>query len=207
MSTRLAPCLFWASLNGHTGLVRILIYAGADVDARFQFRYTALLAGVESDHPVPIAKLLIAAGADVNAHADPGFTALHCAASRGRLELTQMLIDAGANVDSMPSVGGRFYGERSTPLHEAIRGGHSRVAALLIAAGAALNVRDSAGCTPLHYAVRLGHAEAAKILLDAGADVDAEAGNRGATPLWLACSAKRDDLAKLLRAYGGSEHC
>ena len=51
--------------------------------------------------------------------------------------------------------------------------GHSSMVHDLLAAGAAVDARDSSGCTPLHEAAQRGHQEAAAALVAAGADVAA----------------------------------
>ena len=50
--------------------------------------------------------MLVAAGADVNARTPAGDTALHMAASMGRLEIAQLLIDQGRR-DQPPEPGQR----------------------------------------------------------------------------------------------------
>ena len=56
-------------------------------------------------------KTLLKHGADVNAAQGDGMTALHWAATQGDVELTQMLLYAGANVEGDTRIGGY------TPLH------------------------------------------------------------------------------------------
>ena len=61
-----------------------------------------------------------------------------------------------------------------TPLHEAALTGRSRNAALLISAGAPVDVREPTNQgTPLHVAGFNGHLEVVKVLVGAGAKVDA----------------------------------
>jgi ankyrin repeat protein len=49
--------------------------------------------------------------------------------------------------------------------------GHRQVAQLLLAAGAAVDLREKFGHTPLHFASDRGNLELVRMLLDAGADV------------------------------------
>ena len=69
-------------------------------------------------------------GADVNQKCDQmRWTPLHYAASRGNKEITELLIDKGANVNAKDE-------RRTTPLHRAALTGKKEVAKLLIANGA-----------------------------------------------------------------------
>jgi ankyrin repeat protein len=54
----------------------------------------------------------------------------------------------------------------------------------------------------LHEACRWGHREKVQILIDAKAEVNV-ADSRGETPLDVAIDRKHDDIAELLRSYGG----
>jgi ankyrin repeat protein len=58
-----------------------------------------------------------------------------------------------------------------TPLHYAARGGHLKVAELLVAAGADVNARENDGrLTPLHLAAMYGHSRVVAQLLEHKAD-------------------------------------
>ena len=75
-------------------------------------------------------KSLLKDGADVNAPQGDGMTALHWAAERGDLELTNILIYGGANVGAVTRIG------QYTPLHIAARTGNAAVVKALVAAKA-----------------------------------------------------------------------
>jgi ankyrin repeat protein len=102
-----------------------------------------------------------------------GTTPLHCAAHRGFLEITQALIEAGADVNS------REVCCAAIPLHWAAEGGHLEVARLLINRGSDLNAIDSwHDLGPLGWAgaIQRGRTtsqqEVAGLLLDHGARPD-----------------------------------
>ena len=86
----------------------------------------------------------LAAGTDVNAKHD-GRTPLHGAALHSRTEITELLIDNDADVNSRDVFA-------VTPLHLAVLGGHKEIAELLIDAGASVNVKNKNGNTPLDTA-------------------------------------------------------
>ena len=56
-----------------------------------------------------------------------------------------------------------------TPLHLAAQNGNTKVATLLLKAGAAINAKDKNGKTPLYYAVDFGNSDTAELLRAAGA--------------------------------------
>jgi hypothetical protein len=85
------------------------------------------------------------------------------------------LLDGNAvllHVRTGDDVQGRGLPKGSTPLHLAVRYGHSALVDALIAAGSPLDVRNAEGRTPLHDALVFDRAQCAP-LIDAGATIDA----------------------------------
>ena len=75
--------------------VKALIKAGADVNAKADSGYTALIL-VASKEDSKMVDTLIKMGADVNIISDNGHTALSEAKQNGNTEIANMLIKAGA---------------------------------------------------------------------------------------------------------------
>ncbi|KAH0615698.1 hypothetical protein JD844_026018 [Phrynosoma platyrhinos] len=105
--------------------------------------------------------------ADIN-----GFSALHTAALRGRLDCIQMLVDRyGANVNLASVTGWR-------PIHLVLSKENGAMALeclkYLISKGAKVNVKNQSGITPLHKAANIGNEKCARVLIEAGADVHAK---------------------------------
>ncbi|HJS75471.1 MAG TPA: ankyrin repeat domain-containing protein [Vicinamibacteria bacterium] len=126
---------------------------------------------------------LLRNGADVNTAQGDGMTALHWAASRGNLELAEVLLYSGANVGAGTRIG------RYTPLHLASRGGYTDVVEALLRAKADPGARTTnSGVTPLHLAAASGSVDVVRALLPAGADVNAAETSWGQTPLVFAAS-------------------
>ncbi|KAK8552862.1 hypothetical protein V6N12_041436 [Hibiscus sabdariffa] len=86
----------------------------------------------------------------VNSTDEEGWGPIHSAASIGNLEIMEILLSKGANVN-VKNDGGR------TALHYAASKGWLKIAELLISHGAKINSKDKVGCTPLHRAASTGN--------------------------------------------------
>ncbi|XP_047104807.1 ankyrin repeat domain-containing protein 23-like [Schistocerca piceifrons] len=82
---------------GAVGELRALIAAGADVEARDEWRGWTALHWAAHRGDVEAARLLVGAGAAVDARTDHGATPLHWAALNGHAEVAAALLDAGAD--------------------------------------------------------------------------------------------------------------
>lgn len=91
--------------------------------------------------------------------------ALVLAAERGREEIVDLLLQAGALIDTPRSDG-------TTACHAATERGHTAVLASLLAHRANLHSRDSRGRSPVDVACRTGQDVALVMLMDAGAPLD-----------------------------------
>ena len=93
-----------------------------------------------------------------------------------------------------------------TPLHWAAQEGQLKIAGRLIAAGAEVNPQDKHGFTPLAVAVGEAHEALVRTLLDAGASPNLTiASDSDGTPLHLACSWNRLEIAKALVERAGTD--
>jgi hypothetical protein len=90
-----------------------------------------------------------------------------------------------------------------TPLHYAVGQGRNNTARLLLSK-AEVNTKDSDGATPLHWAAARGSEMQIELLLANKASPNAKC-NKGWTPLQYAVNAGHQNVAKLLRQYGGHE--
>jgi ankyrin repeat protein len=176
-------------------LVKVLLGAGADTNARETEDHTPLFGAAYSGGKDVVA-LLLDRGADPNAPSKTDhLTPLHAAASRGNPEIVALLLARGARVD-----GGWSKGQsepRETPLHRAVREGHIDTVRLLIAKGATVDARTIGhNSTPLDEAVERDDPDLVRVLLRAGADP-----NR-AHALSVAVQWGRPELIRLLRARG-----
>lgn len=135
--------------------------------------------------------------ADVNAAQGDGMTALHWAAFKDDLEMTQMLLRAGANVKAATR------DAALTPLSMACTNGNAAMIEALLKAGAEANSATAVGgATSLMLAAKSGSADAVKVLLDHGADVNAREAAHGQTALMFAAADNRAAVIKVLTARG-----
>ena len=88
-----------AAARGHTEVVKILLKAGADVNANDNHGLTPSHCAAGEGHP-EAAKILLKAGAEVNAKDKNGWTSLHWAAFRGYTETAKVLLKARAEANA-----------------------------------------------------------------------------------------------------------
>ena len=97
-------------------------------------------------------------------------SAVEITAAAGYADILKLLLKNGAPVDTAGSVDKRNpFGGRN-PLHLAAFHNQTNALAILIRAGADVNLTDRRGFTPLHWAAMRGAAEAAALLLKHKAD-------------------------------------
>jgi len=99
--------LIWASQKGHSSMIRNLIDAGVNLEAKDETGSTALISASKNGHDSTV-QMLIDAGADVKAKMDDGSTALFCARKNGHESIMKMLIDAEADVKESAKDGNTF---------------------------------------------------------------------------------------------------
>ena len=117
-----------------------------------------------------------------------GDTALHLAAAGHRVEMTRLLLAAGANPNASRNH------RRGSPMHYAADGqiteptwnpeAQVQTMRILFDAGVDINAQDLNGATPLHRAVRTRSAAAVALLLSLGA-APALKNKSGSTPFHL----------------------
>lgn len=189
-----------AGIWGNFEVGRVLLEAGADVNAQNQFGLTPLFGAVQGDH-LEFAKMLIEAGANPRIRASNGKVASDVASSdemrllcKGRALQSHQAVSKNdvKALEALLTTGDVDLSEQDqdgdTPLHLAVASPYasdestSAVLDLLLAAAAAakgfikaLGTRNDAGLMPLHVAASrlLRSAPVCEALLQAGANVDA----------------------------------
>lgn len=124
----------------HARIVRVLVDAGAEVDARScDDKRTPLMSALWEGGTDSVT-LLLAAGADVHARNDGGCTPLNFAVLYDHPDVVRTLINAGADVNARDKYG-------YTPLSDAYRMGNFRTAHTLLMHGAHDDVMSRSGDT------------------------------------------------------------
>lgn len=115
-----------------------------------------------------------------------------------------MLLKSRADPNVIVNVDWREF--QTSPLLEAAVSGHTRVARMLLSAGAQVDVRVGPGYTALYNAAFNGHVDALKLLLEHGAEVDVVTDDHF-TPLYIACQEGHHECVReLLRHNANVDH-
>ena len=177
------PLLTVAARSASLKVLRYLISAGADVNARTPVNETALMLAsyffredpernTASREPYDEAvRILVAAGADVENY-PYHYTPLAYAAYQGNNATVRFLIEHGAHVDADAEDGAAYI---NTPLMMAAIQGHYGTALQLLRAGASAAIRVRGGHTAAEFAEKYRHAELARLLHCAERATPAEA--------------------------------
>ena len=212
-----AARLHHAAASGNIEHVKLLISEGADVNARDQRGCTPALTALYG-RALAVTDLLLEKGGDTatpymaaytgdlrgikkllekNTPVESweGLTLLHAAAAGGHTDVVEFLITKGFETTATTE------NDDSPPLHYAVLGDHPKVAEILLANGADVDMKRKDGQTPLHTAAEQGHNDIVTLLIDQGADVNANTTKTGAgTPLHQAAGEGHIDTVKLLIA-------
>ncbi|NWV40134.1 ASB12 protein, partial [Grantiella picta] len=121
-------------------------------------------------------------------------TPLRLAATRGCVKSLRVLLEHGAEVDSLDV-------KAQTPLFVAVSNGHRECARLLLEAGASPLGSVYNNCSPLLLAARDGRADIVRLLLEHGAEANVQA----RLPEWAANSVACSGPLYLAAAYGHLE--
>ena len=219
--------LFMACTAGHSACVKLLLAAGAKINAstgaqtselvissvlghhecvhllleagvRPSDNHDALFMASQKNH-VECVKLLVAAGAPLNraGESHSGVTALIVACLNGNVESARVLCEARADVNQAKNDG-------VTPLLLACLERRTDCARLLIDYGALPDKPTNRGMTALIVACQEGIDSCVPLLLNAGASIEQTRGSRFDTPLQLSCTNGHYECARLLLERGAS---
>ncbi|CAG2199579.1 unnamed protein product [Mytilus edulis] len=159
---------------------------------REQKRNEKLIKAAE-DGDLEKVKNLVRHGADINYKDTFGsFTALHCAANNGNIEIINYLADKKADMNCRNNRG-------RTPLHLSVHKGRIEASKALINRGTAINAVNIFGCTALHMAgYWVKSVEMSKMLVDNGASVNIK-DKDGITPVEIAAKGQNTDVFEYLK--------
>ncbi|MGB3694723.1 MAG: ankyrin repeat domain-containing protein [Spirulinaceae cyanobacterium] len=145
---------------------------------------------------------MIEQGIEINSHMPnpPFWTPLQEAIDEmddgGKIEMVQLLIQAGADVNAWN------LDHDSNPLLMAMWSGHEDIVSLLLKAGANPNIKDNEGNSPLRLSVEEENIEMVKLLLSHGAKetIDETGGFGGMNALGIAVNKLNIPIIKILLA-------
>ena len=181
----------WASAEGHTGVVTLLIERGASVQSLTEDSSNALHKACKGGH-LGVAKILLQHGANVNTSDRWMWTPLHHAA-RGGSGLVALLLAHNANPNSQTPLG-------LTACHLAASSGNAETVTLLLDAGYDLGLTTRDKSTPLHKAAEWRHLEVCRLLLQRGSDVQAKT-SYGQTALELIKDSATPEVMGIFEPY------
>ncbi|MDG7052918.1 MAG: ankyrin repeat domain-containing protein, partial [Wolbachia endosymbiont of Alcedoecus sp.] len=217
--------LHWAAYKGHLEVAEFLVKKGADINAADKGPYGKKSIHVAAENnSKDIIEFFLSEGVSINDTDKQGYTPLHYAAWRGRLEVAKFLIEEYANSifkydngSTLPCnaplknhlhVTKCFIGNRNileirdnsgrVPLHCAASNGKLDMVKYFIDEEKVdVNIKDNGYWTPLHWASWGGHLDVAKYLVDKRANINAK--DKGSKiPLNVAIDQKHNDVVKYL---------
>ena len=183
----------------HPNIALLLLERGSDVKPRNRQLQTALYMASSRGY-AEVVRSLIDRQAELNAECDDKdddvvkWTPLSVALKEGRLEISRILLEHGADSNYQDNFG-------RSPLHIASRHPSDDLVRLLLDHGVNPNASDHRGRTALHEASSKGQITVIKLLLARGAKVDARS-MPGWTPLDEAARDGHLEVVKLLLDHG-----
>ncbi|MGH9237933.1 MAG: ankyrin repeat domain-containing protein [Vicinamibacterales bacterium] len=178
--------------------MRVLLDRGANVNARAQTRFSALMVAAQFQDSGPAINLLLDRGAQVGPPAEGGAPVFNAnpfflASYAGNAAALKRLHDAGAKIDEPMLLIGT---SRTTPLLGAFKFGDADVARALFDLGTPIEFADGNGITMLGRAALNNEVSMAQELIGRGANVNV-VDKMGMTPLLWAASMDFGDPAMI----------
>ncbi len=184
-----------AESKGHDDAVALLIAWGADITDYIKDKSKAekqFFKAVANNNKKALEALIGAGFNNVNIKLHNNSSALLLATAQGHIELVELLLDKGADVNAKDKDG-------LTSLMVSISNGSIEIVQLLLARGADVNLIDDEGTTALIRAAQKGNSKIVQLLLDNNANVNAQ-NNKGTTAL-IAAAHQKKGIVKLLLGY------
>ncbi|WP_338405958.1 ankyrin repeat domain-containing protein [Wolbachia endosymbiont (group A) of Longitarsus flavicornis] len=187
--------LHWAAFEDRLEIARFLIKKGADINAADKGPYGKKPVHVAiENNSKDIIGFLLSKGVSINDTDKQGYTPLHYAAWRGRLEIAELLVDKGASINAADA---STAGEK--PIHVAAENNSKSIIEFLISKGVNVDEADKNGWAPLHYAAKFDQLEVAKFLIEKGANINAaDTSTIGEKPIHVAAENNSKNIIEFL---------
>ena len=192
--------LLLAIISGELTTMKMLVKAGADVRATgFQTRRTCLMFAVYHGHTDIVRYLVCLPEVDLNLRDRYNCTALYYAAEQKHAGVVQVLIGAGADIET------KDYEGRSS-LHVASISGELTTVKMLVEAGADVRATDAKRATCLISAAYYGHTDIVRYFVGLPeVDLNHQGGRKNRTALRFAVKRKHADVVQVLIDAGAIE--
>mmetsp|Transcript_17715 Transcript_17715/g.43968 ORF Transcript_17715/g.43968 Transcript_17715/m.43968 type:complete len:243 (-) Transcript_17715:129-857(-) len=142
--------MHWAAVYGLETAFKELANETEKFDAADESGVTPLMSAASAGRLFAV-KYLLEKGADSTKHDKiQKFTSLHYAASKGHVDVLDLLLKSGGN-----DLVHKRTASSETPLHLACAKAHTKVIELLLEKGAQVNVQNHEGDTPSHLAAEV----------------------------------------------------
>lgn len=205
------------SIYNNSTLFKLLINAGADVNAQDHKQQTPLIKATLYNRK-NLVQMLIESNAKIDLQDKDKNTALIFAACSNHTDIVKLLLNAGANVNAKSK-------NKETPLMFAAASANEEMVKILLEAGADVNAKNNKKCTSLMLIIKNNKlftrsefymedgdlildlkvisSNIIKLLINAGANVNAKDKN-GNTPLMFASIIKNSEIVNLLIKAGAN---
>jgi ankyrin repeat protein len=199
-----------AVVEGRPNLLEMLLYIGIDPDIYVNGDNdeddSTLLHYAASYGFEQCVNILLAYNANIDEVCKyySGRTAMQLAVREGYIDIVNILIDAGADINIKDELRGE------TALHIAVFNGYFKIMHLLLLRGADVDIQATgSGLTSLMHACQYGNNDMVELLLDFGADVNINTARYvihyfPTNALYIATSNVHVDIQKMLLARGAS---
>ncbi|KAF3938206.1 Ankyrin-2 [Dactylella cylindrospora] len=155
--------LHWAAINNRYNVCKLLVEAGADVNAVGGESVATPAMWAAQEKHYYIVELLTRYGADHQITDGQGYNILHLATFNGNLFLIILLLHQGISVDVRDAQG-------HTPLMWAAYKGYPACVELYLSWGADVNAIDDKQLTALHWGLVKGNFQCIQKLIEGGSD-------------------------------------
>ena len=154
-----------AAKDGNLNLLKLLKASGANIHAQNESGVNSIMSAALGTGECDTVKWLIKQGVDVNHCGKKGWTAVHCAAEKGNLDVLKLLKESGANIHVQSKIGS------NSIMSASVGTGDCDTVRWLIEQGVDVNYCDKEGCTAVYCAAGAGNLDLLKLLKERGANI------------------------------------